>query len=328
MNEYIESWHDEKEHFELKDGFHLRRAEGKEFGVYETIYSNMDLELSFSWNKQTNRDNSSDLFWIIKNTTRIGGIHLSPNRCGSFFMITPYIYDRYDILNVIHYALLEWSDRDKEIKLYGVTSQDVGYYSKLGYQIVYERRVMIRPTRIEKSINWSDEYTVRTPSLLDVEDLGQLFHDSYNRGIDYKVFGQQNLEEATANAKRIIEIYESNDTLEGSILVFDKKEHKLIAACIAGISGYCDNDFSEIGDVVVNPWYRKLGLATKMIQHSLSNLHSISPATILCVTVGNPAEHLYRKIGFFPGIKFASMVLNESVVADNCTQKVGRVWEN
>jgi hypothetical protein len=44
-----------------------------------------------------------------------------------------------------------------------------------------------------------------------------------------------------------------------------------------------------------------------MIKQALNNLKKISPAIILCVTIGNPAEDLYHKMGFFPGVKFANM---------------------
>ena len=304
----IEQWIDGKEHYKLDDGFELKKADNLEFGIHETIYSNMDLELNYSWKKQTeNKLECESLFWIFKDDKRIGGVHICPNLCGAFFMESTYFVDRFLVINALNNALLQWSDKEKNTRIYGVIPSDIEHYHKLGYEIKYERRVMIRPTELFENIAWSDDYICRMPTISDVPELGKLFFESYSGGIQYEVFGQQSLEQATSDAEYIINIYRSNNILDGSTLVFDKKSNQLIAACIAGISGYCDNNFSEIGDIVVNPSYRKLGLASNMIKQALNNLKKISPAIILCVTIGNPAEDLYHKMGFFPGVKFANM---------------------
>ncbi len=49
----IEQWEEEKEQYILNNEFILKRANKFEFGIHETIYSNVDLELNFSWEKQT-----------------------------------------------------------------------------------------------------------------------------------------------------------------------------------------------------------------------------------------------------------------------------------
>ncbi len=49
----IEVWEDGKEQYILNDEFVLKRADKLEFGIHETIYSGVDLELSYSWKKQT-----------------------------------------------------------------------------------------------------------------------------------------------------------------------------------------------------------------------------------------------------------------------------------
>ncbi|MGE5678569.1 MAG: GNAT family N-acetyltransferase [Pseudomonadota bacterium] len=60
---------------------------------------------------------------------------------------------------------------------------------------------------------------------------------------------------------------------------------ELTGACIAGKSGYCDNDFSEIGEIAVKPSYRGRGIAKNMLKRVLTNLKEMSPAAILCVTM-------------------------------------------
>jgi len=304
----IEQWQEDKEEYILNDGFMLKRADKLEFGIHETIYSNVDLELSFSWKKQTEIDYVNH-FWIFKDDKRVGGVHISPNLMGAFFMEAPYAIDRFIVISELNNALLQWAGDDKNIRVYGVIPRDIEYYQKLGYRIRCERRVMIRPTETFGNIDWSDNFIIKIPTIADVPEIGRLFFESYSGGIDYEVFGKRSLEEATTDAERILNIYKSNNIIDGSTLVYDKNTKELIGACIAGISGYCDNDFSEIGDIVVKPAYRKSGIASKMIKQALTNLNKISPATILCVTIGNPSEGLYHKMGFFSGVKFTNMYL-------------------
>jgi ribosomal protein S18 acetylase RimI-like enzyme len=306
----IEQWKEEIEQYILNDGFMLKRADKFEFGIHETIYSNVDLELSFSWEKQTvGKINYDNHFWIFKDDKRVGGVHISPNLMGAFFMESPYFVDRFTTISAINNALLQWAGDDKNIRVYGVTPLDIEHYQKLGYRIKYERRVMIRPTETFDNIDWSDNFIIKIPTISDVPEIGRLFFESYSGGIDYEVFGMRSLEEATTDAERILNIYKSNNIIDGSTLVYDKNTNELIGACMAGISGYCDNDFSEIGDIVVKPAYRKSGIASNMIKQTLTNLKRISPATILCVTIGNSAEGLYHKMGFFSGVKFTNMYL-------------------
>lgn len=308
----IEQWQEEKEQYILNNGFVLKRANKFEFGIHETIYSNVDIGLNFSWKKQTvDNIDYNDHFWIFKEDKRIGGVHIRPNLMGAFFMEAPYAIDRFIVISALNDALLQWADNDTKIRIYGVTPNDIESFNRLGYRIKHERRVMIRPTEIFNDIIWDNDFIIKVPTESDIPQIGRLFFESYNDGIDYEVFGQQSLEDATINAEEILNIYKSNNTLNGSILVFDKNTGELIATCIAGMSGYCDNNFSEIGEIAVKPAYRNRGIASNMIKQALTNLKKISPATILCVTIGNPAEGLYHKMGFFSGVKFTDMHLKQ-----------------
>ncbi len=60
-------------------------------------------------------------------------------------------------------------------------------------------------------------------------------------------------------------------------------------------------DFSKINHVAVLPEYRGIGIALRLVKRALTILSELSPATMLDVSVGNPAEAMYYKLGFFPG---------------------------
>ena len=307
----IELWREGKDEYVLNNGFTLKKADKIEFGIHETIYSNVDLELRFSWKKRIqDKMGNENLFWIYKDYKRVGGVHICPNLMGSLFMETPYTNEKINVINALNEALLQWRSKDKDtIKIYGVIPDHVEYFSKLGYGISHSRRVMIRPTEVFHEIGCGEGVVMKTPSICDAPQIGKLFLESYSGGVDYKAFGKPSLEEAIKNVEYLLRTYESNNILHGSTLVFDKNTNDLIAACIAGISGFCDNDFSEIGEIAVKPSHRKSGLGSMMIKRALSNLKKISPATILCVTIGNPAEDLYSSLGFLPGVKFTNMYL-------------------
>jgi len=70
--------------------------------------------------------------------------------------------------------------------------------------------------------------------------------------------------------------------------------NEFIAACTVGFV----NDLPYILDFVVHPEYQKKGLASKMMQRTLSLQHKRYPAIRLSITEGNNAEEFYEKIGF------------------------------
>lgn len=164
---------------------------------------------------------------------------------GVFFIEAPYAIDRFIFISALNDALLQWADNDNKIRIYGVIPEDIEHFHKLGYRIKCERRVMIRPTEIFDNIGWSDDFIIKIPTISDIPQIGKLFFESYSGGIDYEDFGQQSLEEATISAEKILNTYKSNNILDGSTLVFNKNTNELIAVCLAGIIGYCDNDFSQ-----------------------------------------------------------------------------------
>lgn len=180
----------------------LKKADKFEFGIHETIYSNVDLELRFSWEKRTlHKIDTDNLFWIYKDDKRIGGVNICHNLMGSFFMEAPYSYDRFTVISVLNDALLQWrNDDENAIRIYGVIPEDIEHFKKLGYCIKHARRVMIRPTEVFHKIDWGKDFIIKTPTIADAPQIGKLFFESYSGGIDYEVFGQQSVEQSIKDA--------------------------------------------------------------------------------------------------------------------------------
>ena len=87
----------------------------------------------------------------------------------------------------------------------------------------------------------------------------------------------------------------------------EKAAGQIVGACIAGINPKMVNRFSFIDDLFILPDFRRKGLAEAMLRHTISAAHKDTPAIKLHVLIGNPAESLYRKLGFVPGPSFTDM---------------------
>ena len=307
----IENWEDGKEQYLLNNGFSLVRANVAEFGIYYAIYVDRDEEFTYSWNKLSQDPYyDENAFWIFKDNKRVGGVVIEPNYSSHFFVISPYIVDKFSIISELNNTLLQWSDKNKKIFIYIIDSKDVEYYNRLGYRRRFARRVMIRPTEIFDDIHWREDLVIKTPALEDANEVGKVLHESYKDSIQYEEFSNNTLEDEIEYSKMFMERYICTNTLQASTLVYDRNTNELIAVCLAGKNQEDDYEFSKINQVAVKPAYRGQGIAENMIKRALTVLKDLSPATKLDVTVGNAAEALYYKMGFFPGVQILSMFKN------------------
>ncbi|WP_346917502.1 GNAT family N-acetyltransferase [Clostridium sp.] len=304
----IEKWEDGKDQYLLNDRFMLVRASEVEYGIHYAIYVGVDEELTYSWNKLSHdTDWNENRFWIFKDNKRVGGVVIEPNFLAQFFVESPYTVDKYSIISQLNNALLQWSDKNKKIFLYMIHPRDVDYYNMLGYRRRFARRTMIRPTEIFDNIQWMENLLINTPTIKDAGKVGKLLHESYKGGIHYEEFSNNTQEEEIEYSKMFIERYISTSSLQASTLVYDRNTNELIGICLAGKNDEDDNEFSTINQIGVKAAYRGQGIAESMIKRALTILKDISPATKLDVTVGNAAEALYYKMGFFPGVQSVSM---------------------
>jgi len=62
-----------------------------------------------------------------------------------------------------------------------------------------------------------------------------------------------------------------------------------------------------ISEVGVLPHYKGKGLGRYMLCRIITQSIGKVPYVKLCVTVGNPAEHLYRSLGFVTNARFSAM---------------------
>ena len=302
----FESWEDGKEKYILNNGFTLVRANEVEFGIHHAIYADRDEEFTFNWNKLST-DLDDNTFWIYKDNKRVGGAAIEPNYLAHFFAESPYTVDKFSIIRELDNALSQWSDKNRRIYSYLIHPKDVEIYSRLGYRKQFIRRTMIRPTEIYEDIQWGENLVIRTPETADIADIGRVLYESYKGGIQYEEFSNNTLEDEIEISGIFLERYIETNSFQASTLVYDKNTNDLIAVCLAGKNKDDDYEFSKINEVAVIPAYRRQGIAENMIKRALTVLKDISPAAKLDVSVGNDAEGLYYKMGFFPGVQMFAM---------------------
>jgi GNAT superfamily N-acetyltransferase len=119
--------------------------------------------------------------------------------------------------------------------------------------------------------------------------------------IDEAVFGPTTVKSVVSPIQRSL----ATGTNEVSSLIYHGD--KLVGACLAGVDSNAVNGFAGIGELAVLPDYQGQGLGSFMLKTALNNAHPHAPAMKLVVTIGNPAESLYHRLGFLPGPRFTEM---------------------
>jgi ribosomal protein S18 acetylase RimI-like enzyme len=287
-----------------KSNFSFEKADKELFAVYNTIYSDTDIEMWNDWNMRL-KDTmwSDDAYFVLKNGERVGGAIISNGYIANPYLIPPYC-DKVEFFMQLHKFAFKITDTG-EIQTSGMLADDLPIMLSIGYRVKRSRRGMIRPTDMFESS--AIDYMIKTPDLSEAGAIASVFHEAYLGGIHYEVFGSPTVEEITEDALKYIEMYINNKSIEQCCIIYDND--KPVAAALIGCDPSVPNNFTGISDIGVIPEYRNRGLAEYMIKRALTFAHikNKSQAMRLFVTLGNPAEVLYRKLGFLPGPSFTNL---------------------
>jgi ribosomal protein S18 acetylase RimI-like enzyme len=282
------------------------KADKDLFSVYQTIYSNADLEMWYDWNLRLQDTKwTENCFWVTLNGIRIGGAIIEEQCIIWPFLICPFT-DRTLFWKLI---LRHMTAKNNEpVNLIGMPDSDMDVLLSFGCRIVSMRRMMCRPTdRFDVII--PEGYERRIPGMDDIPALVEADRQGYAGGIVRELFGEPNdVEDGLTEALRM---YESTGTTGQFSIVFSKETKEIAGFCQVGAMAYhrddALDDFSSIGSITVLPAHRNRGLAEYMIKYALNEAYKTSKVMRLGVTVGNQAEYLYRKLGFVPGPRFTNM---------------------
>jgi ribosomal protein S18 acetylase RimI-like enzyme len=300
---HLNEWFDEMISYDLNKDYSIRRAETEEWGVFCSIYYNMQYTGFFR--EEGFNSAQRNAFWIYKGELKIGGVRISPNRIYHLFVIPPF-NDTFEVLKLLKKFLMQWSDRTQPIKTFEVLPDQVHYYARAGFwPDEFRCRWMQRPTDHFEVI-WDDDLIIKSPQ---IEENGRggmsLVNEEEVAHCDFTSFGGSL--EAVRRKKFSYEDfipdqvpnYTNEELLTASTLVYDKKSGQLIANCLLGLQ----DDYAAVYSISVMPTHRGRGIATLMLKRGLTLLKDKYPFLRLYVMEGNEAESVYLNLGFVPGVQ-------------------------
>lgn len=288
--------------------YSIVKADNDVFAVFQTIYSNADTNLNYDWDSRLNDTKWTDeCYWVMQDGQKIGGILILKDTTQFPFLITPFC-DR----NLFWYIVLKHIKENSLniTKINSILDDDVRVLLTYGYKVDKSRRMMCRPAE-KFQLQIDNRYEARIPDVKnDIDEMVSVVLSGYKDGIDYQLDGAGTDEEARQDILYFLDGYLKTNTLNQSVLIHEKDTGKLIAFIMSGRHPDENRDrFSLIADITVLPEHRGKGIAEYMIKHALTEAVDTSDILTLCVTVGNNAESLYRKMGFWGGPIFTGMSL-------------------
>ncbi|HBN84915.1 MAG TPA: hypothetical protein DDZ89_13855, partial [Clostridiales bacterium] len=147
--------------------FSLVQADKNLFAIYQTIYSNVDIEMWFDWNKRLNDTKWTDqCYFLISDGQKVGGVIITDKSIMYPFLIPPFC-DRIAFWKYI----LEHSGRDK---INGILEKDAAILPMFDYKVDTVNQVMCRPADIIAN-ELSDNFVCRSFNVdTEVEEVGKV----------------------------------------------------------------------------------------------------------------------------------------------------------
>ncbi|BBH24412.1 hypothetical protein Back11_57570 [Paenibacillus baekrokdamisoli] len=300
----MNDWSEDLTRFDLSDDISIQQADPNDWGIYYSIYYNMEYN-GFFKDQGLTMNHWRRKFWIYKGAARIGGVVIAPNVIFGLFFIPPF-NEESKVMKLLKQALLKWSDRTKDITAYEILPDQIDLFSRAGFWPgEFRCRWMQRPTEAF-TMEWDDDLKISSPelcteadqvSLTNSEEISKLSYLSYLGMIDGVRRKQTSRDWYTSWTNQFTQ--ESNEKLLlASSLVYDSTTAQLIGCCLVSLQ----DDVPAIFNITVAPSHRGKGIATKMLRRALSVLREQDhPILRLYVMQGNIAESVYHNLGFAAG---------------------------
>lgn len=276
---------------------YLVKADRDLFAVYQTMYSNADIEMWYDWNRRLKDTKWTDqCYFLMLDGKKIGGAIVTDEKILNPFIISPFC-DRVQFWNL----LLKHSPHKL---IQGVLDIDSAILPMFGYIATSTFRLLCRPSDII-DISLPNGFICRPLDMdKDAAEYGRVYVESHTGKFLFEKYGGETHEEAIAEANRILGIYSAKNM---SIVIVEKATNQIVAACTAGIAEYHALGFAEIADIVVLPQYNGRGIGKYMLGHIITQAYGTAPFVKLGAHMGNPSEYLYYQMGFIAGPRFTTM---------------------
>ena len=286
----------------------LGKAETKFFAIDHTIYTDSNIYMRYSWTERIGNavDNvDGHGFYLYRDGIRIGGIAINSNYIHYPFMVPPYD-DRPQFWKTI-LAYVRDNHAKGIIHLDEIPPRDTAVLISLGAEVKAAQKRMCRPTDL-MAPRIPGDFRFDTPERRDLPEMASAVWQAHSSGYTSTVWGSPELSDVEQALQRRFNLFSQTHTWDCSVIARRKDTDAIAGVCIAGIYPDSPDHFSTIHQVSVLPDCRRQGIAEAMMRHCIGILYSVSPVVCLGVLVGNPAESLYRKLGFAAGPEYCSLI--------------------
>jgi ribosomal protein S18 acetylase RimI-like enzyme len=293
-------YRDKTDVYQLQQGYALQRADYATFIDHWVIYRRLNEDFAQSFvAQQQDLEGVTYCFWITRNGRSEGGVVLLPNNIGDFFLIPPFS-DAFAVLRVIIPLLVDWSLPSKPIHAQGISSQYLPTFQQFGFRVQESRHWMIRPTAVLPT-QWQQGYAIRPCRPNDAPAIATLLHDAFTGGIGR--FGKRTLSVHQNSVNQFFDSFEADSPAGQASIIVEAEE--LAGVCLVNLH----KGLPAIQFTAVSPIHRRHGLATNMLCHALTMLAPAYNWAKLAVTIGNPAESVYHKMGFIAGDTLHTLII-------------------
>ncbi|MGG1634284.1 GNAT family N-acetyltransferase [Paenibacillus sp. NRS-1760] len=299
----LNNWSMDTITYDLSKEYSIRMADPEEWGLYCSVYYNMQYNGFFR--EESYAASRRNSYWIYEGENKIGGVRMAPNVIYHLFFIPPF-NDAFKILKLLKKIVIHWSDRSQPIKTFEVLPDQVQLFARAGFWAdEFRCRWMQRPTDHFEVI-WDDNLIIESPQIeenetgakrfINEDDIAHCDYESFKGGFEAVRRKKFSLEDFMPNEDPNY----SNDILvQASTLIYDKNSGQLIANCRLCLQ----DNMAAVYSIGVIPAHRGRGLATLMLQRALSMLKNKYSILRLYVMEGNDAESVYFNLGFVPGVQ-------------------------
>jgi ribosomal protein S18 acetylase RimI-like enzyme len=286
----------------LADGYALKSAPEREFGINYAIYRNVNPEFEDFLEYGSDLEGLNYCFWVLKRNVKVGGIIIRPNHIEGLFVLPPR-REPFEVLQAVMPVLQSWSSEERPVEAVDVMPTELGLYERLGFRIARRRRVYVRPTeRFE--VHWPSGYVATSPVRHDVRELAELFHASFRNYPREWELGGYDLERWTTRVAALVPDGMEEVRRQASTVMRDATRQSVVGACLVSLKASRtrpDSSYAGVSMIGVHPEHRRRGIAKMMLLNALTVLHGHRPTLKFGVAVGNPAEAFYEALGFLAG---------------------------
>ncbi len=262
--------------------FYLEEANSQEFAKWWSAYRNTNEDFSRGFAEQYAEIQDVPFCkWIMRDNQRVGGMIQVKNKLGDFFLIPPYDHDTaYNILQSILVA-------GESYQAQNILEQHVPAFQQFGFEVQEARCWMLRPTQAYAS---AIAVPYQIPTVAQTETIAELLLASFQGGVGQ--YGQRQLAEHRASVENYFEMTAENDIYrQASAIVGADHLH---GVCL--VQQY--KSIASLRFIAVHPDFQRHGLGRQLILHAINQLKDQHDYVGLAVTLGNPAQHLYKNLGF------------------------------